>query len=448
MQSGSADASSRALGGTPEKSGSLQEASALLQPGSAAASRPGSGTLAAPAPSPVPASPQPCASPDLTLRHRPPSALASSAARSAGQLQSGRQRSAYSVEPQPSTGPSGLAERRKPHEAGLQQRNSLTRARAAKPGPKHTGAGALNTYAKLSPVRPAPAPAPAPAPSDPAASAPQPRHGKTVRELGRELIKHHVESQHHGNSGAPRGSGSTLFYEYDIGQDGLPSGMQHILDAYTRIAGDVEKLTSIPRAPLVAGGSGAATPRHSLQASATARTRFARVPRPPLRHEASSARSSQRAYFSAPASAGPVRDGHVQGSLLPVRAGSQRSMGSQLASSSSFGLSSVLSSQHAPASSPEFGHTSGQHSTPATASPHFGLTSILKPGQARGGEDLGGRQQQFARQGQGGSTGSQSKAADAFDEGSWIYIMGSTTNSMSAKRLAQRQRAQQAASLQ
>lgn len=406
-----------------------------------AASRPGSAGLAAPAPSPVPPSPQPCASPDLSLQHRSQTVRSSGARPPCGRLQAD--------ERLPSGAKPRSAKRlnRKSSlqalKAGQLQRHGVAMAHTKQAGSAPNGAAALSTYTKLTPA------APAAGRASPSNAPPQLRHGKTVRELGRDLIKHHVQSQHCGHSGAAGGSSGTLFYEYDIGDDGLPVGMQNILDAYTRIAGDVEKLTSIPKAPLVSGGSRTATPRHGAQpgsVSVADRARFARVPRPAQHVADMSARSSQRAYSSAPASASAVRVPNA--SAPPVRsqhgAGSLRTADPEHARSGSFGLSSVLSSQHVgdPAAEPS------QHAPDAAPAPGFGLASILKHRQAQPAGQARRLAPRSARQGPRPAAGGGYKAADSFDEGSWIYIMGSSTNSLSAKRLAQRQRMQQGAHAQ
>jgi hypothetical protein len=260
---------------------------------------------------------------------------------------------------------------------------STGRATAAQSTAAQRGANVAATYSLHSPAIPRPP------------SAHQPHRlkaGKTTRELGRELIQQHVRSQRL----APAPLNTPLHIKCHSVQPedapgvggGVPTGLQGILDAYTRIAGDVERLTAARRrsSALVVTSPGAANTGDLVAYNTSKRTDISDTPR---------------------------RDVHGDSG-----------------GGGGFGLSSLLMESAAcgracapqPPSVQERIGRSWHEPTPKL----FGLSGILQS------HDSGRR---------GRIPLAKRRSVDTFDEGSWIYIMGSSTSSLAAKKLAVPQRA-------
>lgn len=284
--------------------------------------------------------------------------------------------------------------------------------------PKWGGGTAAQTYSRHSPAPPRP----------PSAGRPrQLKQGRSVRDLGRELIQQHVRAQYEG---APAGDDATLLYEPDLPAS-LPPGMQSILDAYTRIAGDVERLTAIPAAPPRRGNVLDAYSRNHAS-----KERFSTVP----------TRAGKRLHGSAPATAAST-SAHAAGRLpargaMQPRASSERhadappqggaSAGNRPAGG--FGLSSVMQDHKPQMRRIQYGAACAEQQP---AGKPFGLAGVLKSS----GHKLASKPPLATS-----PTAKARRPGDTFDEGSWIYIMGTSTNSAKAKSLAQQQRARIAAS--
>jgi hypothetical protein len=312
---------------------------------------------------------------------------------------------------------------------------------------RRQGADALATYAQLSPV------APKPLPSGRRRCCL--KEGKTVRELGRELIRKQQELR---ESSAPGGNGhwpsSTSFGQVGVPPDSwdVPSGLRGILEEYTRLAEDVKHLTgaasrvggSLLRtartSESIAAGSGLSSP----VGAGLCETSWS----PPTTssgeghtshqgHTLGTSVQSPCASFSskrvhsgcAGQPAGLHLDGKHAGLHLDGKHAGLHLDGKHAGlhpDGKPFGLSSVLEckpSKHLPPvpSRPRQakGHPLASKSMDAT----FGLRSVL-----HGAGSLGAGCLAPQPAGPGGS--------GSFDAGSWIYIMGSSTSSMAAKKLA------------
>ena len=287
-----------------------------------------------------------------------------------------------------------------------------------------------DVYRKLAPPQAPHAP--------PQAHQAKPKQVPSVRDLGRELIRQHMRAQ----DGAPPSPHVSTTHLGTV--QGLPQGMQSILDAYTKVAGDVERLTGIPAPPrrdisaAHAHTDQAAHAHGQHPAAHSSRERFSRVPGSPgLRRVHTSAPATAAARQPAPSSPlKPRQRAHRQPrASSESHSGRAAARGNVGASSEStgFGLSSVLAQRTADA---DFGHVG--HAEQAKRK-QFGLAGVL---------------QSAARQSTGKPPPSPSRLprktpartkGDLFDEGSWIYIMGASTSSVKAKRLAAEQRARAAA---
>ena len=218
--------------------------------------------------------------------------------------------------------------------------------------------------------------------------------GQTTRELGRELIREHM-----------RTSSDAVLRTKPAAVPGLSPELQSILDAYTQLAGDVEKLT---------GASPAG--------------------------ESSGLASAQRG--------GPGEPSKASVSAVVSAAGHGFGLSSVIAPDAK--LRNVLARKSPPRRQREGVRRATVDSPPPSSKlpvlqpaerPAFGLASVLQQkGALAASLDATAKapRMQFSA-----STALSQRALrteGGFDEGSWIYIMGNTASSVKAKQLAKPQR--------